>query len=229
MRQGQAGYATIAATGMLAGLSVLGISYMNLSRATLDISERTTRQLLLDGVLEEQLAETITQLANGMDETSDYPKQKRLSDTSVAITIENERDKLSLHRATELTLMDALMNIDLGRGQARHIQRKFREQRINSSHAMSIDSIVPADMDARALNCLQSVISEFKPPAVFKRPGAKENLEGEILRVQVETESDGTPSRGLEAFVLFTGDRADPVWVLKWNRYSRSAKEGCKS
>lgn len=228
MSQHQAGYATVAVTGLLAGLSVLGVSYLNLSNASLNISDRATRQLLLDGRLEEVLAETITHLANGIHETTDYPRQHRIGQSSVSISVENERNKLNLHRATEKELSEVLAQIDLNRDQEIDIRRNFREKRMKSSEKMSFSDVLPADFDAEAFSCLQSVVTEFTPPIVFKRASAAEVLDGEILRVRVDAEAKGQSSRGLEAFVLFTGDRADPVWVMKWNRYFLTSDWGCK-
>lgn len=229
MKQNEAGYATVTAAGILAGLSLLSISFLNLSDTTLKVSNQKSSMLLLDGALEAQLADTVTKLANGIQREEDFPLEGELSVLAIPyqIIVESERGKLPLNQTTRQELLDRAGDLGLSSTLSREIADRFSMARNGNPGRIKLEQIIPEADRPSLLNCLKKSISEFKVPAVFKRADDQYNLDGEILRIKIQSNRSGTPNRGLETFVLFTGDRFEPVWTLDWTRYSVKENQIC--
>lgn len=227
MTQNEAGYATVTAAALLSALSITGIGFMHLSQSSTLLSHRISSDVLVDGELELHLAETITRLVNGQTTIDDFPATRvsKADTRNITISIEAERAKLDLN-STELTdFTEALNQTGLSAAHKASAIQAYERARIKSSQHIEIKDLHDA---GNSVDCLRSVMTEFRVPAIHKRSNQRYVLDGEIYRIKVQTAPESKKSMVLDVAVLFTGNDEDPAWVLSWDRYSLSRQEECR-
>lgn len=203
-----AGYATLAVTGLLGTLSLVGAAYMNLGVAEANRADAIATQLTLDTAIEGVWLHVVSDIVSGVTapDAIDDVGLTGFADHSFVWRVTDEAKKANVR-------LDGEDEIKAATGRFRITP---------DPTALKLDQSFPPDLADQELRCLRDRLTVFQPASSARGAAgdrARRISDGAIVRIQIEVE-DQAPRRGLDTAVLLTGARDTPYKVMSWRRYT---------
>ena len=216
----QEGYATLFVTGLLAGLAIIAMAWLNLSLTAAREAGRQADRLRLDLLAEGRLNLALADMLN--TETSLTPSGRQVSDGDWRIHTRSLKDRVDINRDDPDQISNALEMALTDAGQAEAVAGHIKSLRLQSPTPVlgSLDELVTGDLPASALACLDRHLTVFHDPAPPPRRGRPQMAaDGGLVRVRIEPRN-GEPGGRLDATILLTGRRDTPFWIMDWRHHS---------
>lgn len=216
----QEGYATLFVTGLLAGLAIIAMAWLNLSLTAAREAGRQADRLRLDLLAEGRLNLALADMLN--TDTPLSPSGRQVSDDDWRIHTRSLKDLVDINRDDPDQISDALEMALTDAGQAEAVAGHIESLRLQSPTPVlgSLDELVTGDLPASALACFDRHLTVFHDPAPPPRRGRPQMAaDGGLVRIRIEPRN-GEPGGRLDATILLTGRRDTPFWIMDWRRHS---------
>ncbi|MEO0883014.1 MAG: hypothetical protein AAFY34_09795 [Pseudomonadota bacterium] len=231
MGRRDSGYATIAATALMASLSLVAIGYTNLSVAKSRQLEAATQSVLNDIMVEAWMLNQVTIWAERREplKNTGVWHQADLSNSKVEYLITDEHQKLNL-QTDRLDAIEGVLQSVLSSSETRLVLDRIKKLRVgNTGGVHTLRDILSEPITPRQRVCLSDNLTLMHAQRSLVDQNAEAFVhDGSIVRVRARTINQSSP-RSLDIAVLFTGDRASPFWVLDWSSGPASDIVECSS
>lgn len=230
MSPNEQGYATVTVTALVLSLSTIALSVLNYTSAGLRSSSAVAERILLDARTEGVFNETLAGLLNGsISLRSDEPVHiVDNRETGSRTLITDEAQKVDINRAPLEEVEAVLGDVSDDRQMRLQILETITKHRDRGALMQSVNAIMAPNMDSTLTACLRARFTVFKSPAAsIARSDHRLSLDGRMLRIRTETSLPEQSDRGIDAVILFTGNKTDPAWIMDWRRYTAPEPEGC--
>lgn len=233
MKPNEAGYATAGVITLMAVLSLVTSSLLNMA-----LTENKRADTLINRAqLDARLKQTVMQEIAHYLSVDRYPNLKtkavEIDGVAIEIAVSDEQARLDLNRSDFAELSSGLMRVFEDPNSASALLNHIRAARERSQMAFeSLDELRGwPKLSRQEASCLSGRFSIYRsslnPLVVTRREAQAFSMVGAILRIDARRVDKGKAPRGLQAVVLLTGDHKKPYRLMEWRRYSDYAAENC--
>lgn len=222
----QDGYATLFVTGLLAGLAIIAMAWLNLSLTTSREASRQADRVRLDMLAEGRLNLALADMIN--TDTILSQEGQQVSDDAWRVHLRSLKGLVDINRDDPDQIFQALEMALADPGLADELVGQIKSLRLQSPPPVlkSLDELITSDLPASVFACLDRHLTVFHDPAPPARRGRPQMAsDGGLVRIRVEPRSGGPDGR-LDATILLTGRRDTPFWIMDWRRHS-SEQDTC--
>lgn len=213
------------------GLSIVGISLLNLSASKARQAGRLADTILLDIAIENTMNETLARLANREIETTRALQgfETVIEDQTIKVRLVDEGRKVPLVLADDETIDTRSDTIGLANADAQAIRLLARSLKSTSGETRASsfrEALDTFSNDQRA--CVSAHFTPFRPARQLdRRETSAQNLDGVMVQLFVEGQIGLGKQLGLTRTVLFTGRRDEPIWIFDEQRYDPAQRGAC--